>query len=47
MKEIVPETVLKNYLLDKTENYDEYISFRKAFGYQYGAILAVNYMIGV
>ena len=47
MKEIVPETVLKNYLLDKAENYDEYISFRKAFGYQYGAISTLNYMMGV
>ena len=47
MKEIVPETVLKNYILDKAETYDEYISFRKMFGYQYGTICMINHVMGI
>ena len=47
MKEIVPETVFKDYLLERSTSYDEYISFRKAFGYQYGAICIINYALGI
>jgi hypothetical protein len=45
MKEIVPDTVLRDYFVEKAINYDEFISFRKAFSYQYGTILAVNYVL--
>lgn len=47
MKEIVPENVLKKYIEKKANNYDEYISFRKIFAYQYGAIMALNYILAV
>jgi len=38
---------MKNYFIDKAFSYDEYISFRKVFGYQYGTICAVNYVLGI
>ena len=47
MKEIVPENVFKTYIEKKANNYDEYISFRKIFAYQYGAIMALNYILSV
>jgi hypothetical protein len=47
MKEIVPENVLKKYIEKKANNYDEYISFRKILAYQYGAIMALNYILAV
>ena len=46
MKEIIPETIFKDYILDKSPTYDEYISFRKVFAYQFGAVLACNYVLG-
>lgn len=45
MKEIIPETVFKDYILDKSPTYDEYISFRKVFAYQYGAVVACNFIL--
>lgn len=47
MKEIVPETVFRAFIERKAGSYDEYISFRKIFAYQYGAIMAVNYLLSV
>jgi hypothetical protein len=47
MREIIPETVFKDYVLEKAPTFDEFISFRKMFAYQYGAILACNYVLGV
>jgi hypothetical protein len=47
MKEIVPDSVFKDFIEKKAQNYEEYISFRKQFSYQYGAIMAVNHMMGI
>ena len=47
MKEIVPKTVMKDYFVQKALNYDEYNSFRKIFAYQYGAVCALNYVLGI
>ncbi len=33
--------------MSKAANYDEYISFRKTFSYQYGVTLAINYIFGI
>jgi hypothetical protein len=43
----VPDTIFKNYIEKKANNFDEYISFRKAFSYQYGALMATNYILGI
>lgn len=40
-------TVLKNYLEQQALNYDEYVGFRRLFAYNYGAIMAVNYVMAV
>lgn len=47
MKEIVPDTIFKSFIERKAYNYDEYISFRKAFSYQYGAVLSMNYIMAI
>ncbi len=47
MKEIVPETIMREYIEKKAQNYDEYISFRKIFSYQYGALMAMNYILSL
>ena len=47
MNENIPESVLKDYILDHAETYDEYISFRKVFAYQYGAASTINFVLGV
>lgn len=47
MKEIVPNNVFKNYIENQANSYDEYISFRRAFSYNYGAILTMNYVMGI
>lgn len=47
MKEIVPETIMREYIEKKALNYDEYISFRKIFSYQYGALMAMNYILSL
>lgn len=47
MKEIVPDRVLRTFIERQAYNYDEYINFRRIFSYQYGAILAINYIMGV
>ena len=47
MKQIVPKTVIKDYFVEKAANYDEYNSFRKIFTYQYGAVCALDYVLGV
>ena len=47
MNQNIPESVLKDYILDHAETYDEYISFRKVFAYQYGAASTINFVLGV
>ena len=47
MKEIVPNNVFKNYIENQANSYDEYISFRRVFSYNYGAILTMNYVMGI
>lgn len=38
---------MKDYFAQKALNYDEYNSFRKIFAYQYGAICALHYVLGI
>ena len=47
MKEIVPESVLKDYMLCRTICYEDYAYFRKVFANQYATVLAVNYIFGI
>ena len=45
MREIVPENVFKEFILEKSPTYDDYISFRKVFAYQYGTVAACNFLL--
>lgn len=47
MKEIVPDNIMKNYFSQKAANFDEYNSFRKIFAYQYAAVSALHYILGL
>lgn len=47
MKEIVTSKTLKEYFLSKAIKYDDYVTFRKTFSYQYAATLAINYVMSI
>jgi hypothetical protein len=44
---MIPNNLMKEYFSKKAANFDEYNSFRKIFAYQYGAVCALHYILGL
>ena len=47
MKEIVPSDVLKNYLVGRTQSYDDFLTLRRTLSYQYGVLQCLNFVLSV
>lgn len=47
MKEIVNGEVLKNYLVSRTQSYDDFLTLRRTLSYQYGVLQCLNYALSV
>jgi len=47
MREVVPKNVLRQYLEDKTNSYDDFLMLRKMLAYQYGALSCVQFTLSI
>lgn len=47
MKEIVHSEVLKNYLVTRSQSYDDFLTLRRTLSYQYGVLQCLNYTLSV
>ena len=47
MKEIIPKNVLRQYLEDKANTYDDFLMLRKTLAYQYGALSCMQFTLNI
>jgi hypothetical protein len=47
MKQVIPTNVLRQYLEDKTNTYDDFLMLRKTLAYQYGALSCIQFTLSI
>jgi hypothetical protein len=47
MKEIVPESLLKDYLTRKAVTHDDFLALRRVLSYQYGSMLCLHHTLSI